>query len=100
MEQLWRVRAEIEVEPEDLGLGPGYTRGFINVVMWAASGQSAEAKLRAYLSTFNWVLLEVEESSPVDRECEAGSELKNLVDKATGNPDAIILGTFHSYRGA
>jgi hypothetical protein len=87
MEQLWTIRAEIEVEPEDLGLDPGCTKGVYDVVSWATSGQPAETKLRAYLSAFNWRLLGVEESCPVNREPGVESDLKDLIDRATGNPD-------------
>ena len=97
METMWRIRAEIEVEPGDLDLDPGYTKGFMNVVTWATSDESAKAKLAAYLGTFNWKLLGVEESGPLDPEYASDSELKELVDGAKGNPKAIVLGTFHSY---
>jgi hypothetical protein len=100
MEQLWRIRAEIEVEPGDLDLEPGYTKGFMNVVTWANSDQSAKTKLATYLSTFNWKLLGVEESGSIASEYAPDSELKDLIDRAKENPKAIILGTFHSYLGA
>ena len=99
MERMWKIRAEIEVEPGDLDLEPGYTKGFMNVVTWASSNQSAKEKLATYLGTFKWALLDVEESGPIDLEdSESNSEINELVSKAEGNPDAIILGTFHSYR--
>ncbi len=41
---LWRT-VEIEVEPGNLGLERGYTKGFIDVVMWAESRQSARDDL-------------------------------------------------------
>lgn len=100
MEKLWRMRAEIEIEPGDLDLEPEYTKGFMNVVTWATSDQSAKTKLADYLDTFKWKLLGVEESGPTGSEYPSGSELNDLTEKAKGNPDAIILGTFHSYKSA
>jgi hypothetical protein len=98
MERMWKIRAEIEVEPGDLDLDPGYTKGFMNVVTWASSDQSAKEKLAAYLSTFNWKFLGMEESGPIGPGCVASdSEINELVVKARGNPNAIILGTLHSY---
>jgi len=97
MEKMWRIRAEIEVEPGDLDLDPGYTKGFMNVVTWATSDESAKAKLAAYLSTFNWKLLGVAYSGSIDSEYASDSELTELTDRARENPNAIVLGTFHSY---
>ena len=65
MEKLWRIRAEIEVKPGDLDLEPGYTRGFMNVVTWATSDQTAQSKLADYLNTFRWKVLGVEESGAI-----------------------------------
>jgi len=100
MEKLWRIRAEIEVEPGDLDLEPEYTKGFMNVVTWANSDQSAQKKLAEYLSTFNWKLLGVEESGAMTDAFAPDSEVSEMVERAKGNPRATILGTFHSYREA
>jgi hypothetical protein len=98
MEGMWKIRAEIEVETGDLDLDAGNTKGFMNVVTWASSDQSAKEKLAAYLSRFKWKLLGVEESVPIGPGYVASdSEINELVDKARGNPNAIILGTMHSY---
>ena len=64
MERLWKLRVEIEVKSGDLNLKAEYMRGFMNVVTWAISDESAKDK---------------------------------LTNNAIGNPNAIILGTFHSY---
>lgn len=98
MEKLWMIRSEIEVEPGDLDLDSGFTKGFINVVAWGDSDQSAKEKLSSYLETFNWKLLGVEESWPVDFTSTYGPEVQDLINRAKNNHDAIILGTFHSYR--
>ena len=97
MEQLWKVRAEIEIEPADSELGPGYTKGFMNVIVCAESARTAEAILGDYLRTFNWNLIGVEECCPIGVDFVPGSELSEMVDRAMGNPNAIILGTFHAY---
>ena len=98
MEKLWKLRAEIEVEPGDLDLEPGYTKGFMNVITWATSDQDAQKKLADYLSTFRWKLLDVEESGALGTSFDADSEMNDMVERAKGNPKAIILGTFHSYQ--
>lgn len=98
MEKLWKIRAEIEVKPGDLDLEPEYTKGFMNVITWAASGQDAQKKLVEYLSTFKWKVLGVEESHAITTSFPTDSEMNDMVERAKGNPKAIILGTFHSYR--
>ena len=98
MEKLWRIRAEIEVKPGDLDLEPGYTRGFMNVVTWATSDQTAQSKLADYLNTFRWKVLGVEESGAITDAFPHDSDMNDLVERAKGNPLAIILVTFHSYR--
>ncbi len=97
MEKLWKLRAEIEVEPGDLDLDPGYEKGFMNVITWANSADSARVKLANYLATFNWSLLAVKHSAPVEDSEVFDSEVAELVDKARENQSAILLGTFHSY---
>jgi hypothetical protein len=98
MERMWRIRAEIEVEPGDLDLEPGYTKGLMNIVTWANSDQSAKEKLANYLNTFKWKLLGVEESDPINPGyASSDSEINELINKARGNLSSIVLGTFHSY---
>ncbi len=100
MEKLWKIRAEIEIEPGDLDLEPGYTKGFMNVITWASSDQDAQKKLADYLSTFKWKLLGVEESGAIVTAFSPDSEIYDMVERAKENPKAIILGTFNSYREA
>jgi hypothetical protein len=32
MDELWKIRAEIEIQPGELDLEPEYTTGFMNIV--------------------------------------------------------------------
>jgi hypothetical protein len=98
MKILWKVVAEIEVEPGDLNLEPGYNKGFMNVITWADSKDSIRDKLSRYLESFKWQLLSVDDVWPVDELSEYGEELAEMVERARQNPNAIILGCFHSYR--
>jgi hypothetical protein len=99
-EKLWRLRLEIEVEPGDLDLEFGCTKGFINVVTWASSDESARGQVKDYLATFNWKLLGVDESNFIDSSVAPEFGMGDLIERARGNSDAIILGTFHAYREA
>lgn len=97
MKQLWNVRAEILVEPQDFPSGD--TVGFMNIVTWAESADTAQHEIEAYLSTFKWRLVEVEECVPIREDfIYDNDEFADMMERARENPDAIILGTFHSYK--
>jgi hypothetical protein len=97
MERLWNVIAEIEVEPGDLNLEGGRTKGFMNVITWADSPGSIKEKLSRYLGSFKWELLSLDGAYPVEESADYGEELTDMIRRARENPDAIILGCFHSY---
>jgi hypothetical protein len=67
---IWKMRAEIEVEPGDLDLEPGYTKGFMNVVICGTTEESIKESLSNYLSSFRWKVLSTEDVQLV----EVGSE--------------------------
>jgi hypothetical protein len=96
MERLWIVLCEITVAPGDFESGA--TVGFINIVTWAEGPSVAELKIRNYLKTFDWHVIEVERVDLVDENYVYGEEMSDLIDRAMGNSMAIILGTFHSYK--
>jgi hypothetical protein len=97
MQQLWNVRAEITVEPRDFPSGD--TVGFMNIITWADSANSARIKIEAYFATFNWHIIRVEESAPIREDFIYDSdEFADMIERAKTNPDAIICGTFHSYK--
>jgi len=94
---LWNVFAEITVEPTDFPSGD--TAGFMNIVTWADSADTAQRKIAEYLATFNWHIVGVEEASPIKQDFVYDSdEFQEMVDRASSNPEAIICGTFHSYK--
>ncbi len=98
MKQLWSIRAEIEVEPGDLDLEEGYTRGFMNVVTWASTKPEATKKLAEYLSNFRWFLLGIQDAVPADALSSRGDELEDMLERAQHDREAILLGTFNAYR--
>ena len=96
MTQFWNIRAEITVEPEDFS---GDTVGFMNIITWSDSPDGARAKIEAYFATFNWHIVEVEEACLIRKDFIYDSdEFQDMIDRAATNPDAIICGTFHSYK--
>lgn len=96
MKKLWIARSEIKVEPGDLPSGS--TLMFCNVITWAEQPKEAEEKIRAYLATFKWNLIETNGIELADESKDYGDEFNDLLLQASGNPDAIVLGRFYSYK--
>lgn len=96
MEQLWIAHCEISVEPGDLPSGS--TLMFCNVITWAGAPKDAEVKIGAYLATFNWNLIGIDEIKLADEGRDYGDEFNELLGQAALNPNAIILGRFYSYK--
>ena len=97
MTELWNVRAEITVEPQDFPSGDAV--GFMNIVTWASSAETARRKIEVYFATFNWHIIGVEEAVTIKKDFVYDSdEFSDMVDRASTNPNAIICGTFHSYK--
>jgi hypothetical protein len=95
MMEIWMACAEIQVVPGDTPSGA--SKGFINVVTWADSAESAKDKLERYLQSFEWRLISIEDARPIDEGKDYGEEIEDMIDRTRSNPNAIILGTFHSY---
>ena len=96
MEQIWRLVAEIVVEPGDMR--DNITNGFINVTTWAVSADAAIAKFTQYIGKFNWQVVEIEKSEVITDDDALSDELADMVIRTRANPNAIILGTFHGYK--
>ena len=97
MEQIWKLVAEILVEPGDMS--SGLTKGFVNVTTWAYSADSAREKLAQYIKRFNWHVIGIEDARPVgDDEEYEDEQMEDMIARTRTNPKAIILGTFHGYK--
>ena len=71
---------------------------FCNVITWAEEPNEAKQKLRAYLATFKWTLIEADRIEIADETNDYGEEFNELLAQAATNPNAIILGRFYSYK--
>lgn len=96
MNTIWLVTSEILVEPGDVPSGS--TKGFMNITTWADSIETIKEKLSRYLETFKWHLVSIEKAHPIDESHDYGDEIERMLERTRSNPDAIILGTFHSYK--
>jgi hypothetical protein len=96
MESIWLVTSEVQVEPSDLPSGS--TSAFVNVTTWADSIEAIREKLSFYLERYNWHLISIEKANPIDESHDYGDEIEDMIERTRTNPQAIILGTFHSYK--
>jgi hypothetical protein len=96
MEVMWLVLTEIIA---DTGDKPSPSKiGFMNVTTWADSKEAATAKIQQYLASFGWHLISVENANVIDESAIYGEDVAGMIDRTRSNPDAIILGTFHTYK--
>lgn len=93
---MWVLVVEVLVEPGDLPSGS--TRAFTTVTTWAESAEEARQKLSQYLRTFNWKLLDVEQAARYSESLTYHKNVADMIERTRNNPQAIILGEFHSYR--
>ena len=96
METIDSTTCEVLVEPGDLPSGS--TKAFANITTWADSRDMARDRSSQYLESFRWHLISVEEAHPVDESRNYDEEASDMIERAKGNPDAIILGRFFSYK--
>jgi hypothetical protein len=96
MEAMWKVVAEVLVEPGDMPSGS--TKAFVPVTTWADSADTAREKLSRYLESFNWHLISIEDAHPIDENGDYGEEVADMIERTRNNPKAIILGRFFSYK--
>ncbi len=96
MDRIWKLVAEIVVEPGDMP--SGLTKGFMNITTWADSAESAREKIARYIERFNWNVISIEDARPIADEDEYDEQLEDMIARTRTNSDAIILGTFHGYK--
>jgi hypothetical protein len=72
--------------------------GFMNITMWAGSGETAVGKIRQYIESLGWHLTSVEKAHVVNEDGKYGDVELDQIERTRNNPNAIILGTFHTYK--
>jgi hypothetical protein len=96
MERVWRLVIELSVPPGDMSSGRSHE--FMNVITWADCCESAKKKITEYLQEFRWQVIGVEDAHVISEDEEYSSEeMSDMISRTRVNPDAIILGTFHTY---
>lgn len=72
--------------------------GFMNITTWGDSLDAAKLKIESYLRSFDWQVVSVERAELVDERLEYGEDMADMIERTRTNPNAIILGTFHTYK--
>ena len=94
--KLWIATCEVSVEPGVLD--SARTVAFTNVVTWGETSEDALARIRNCFTEYQWTFIGCEQIDPVNPEKDYGDSLNDLIDRAKDNPNALIYGTFHTYK--
>jgi hypothetical protein len=72
--------------------------GFMNITTWADSEETAVDKVREYINSLGWNLVTVEKAHVVNEDGRYGEVELDQIVRTRNNSNAIILGTFHTYK--
>jgi hypothetical protein len=95
METMWLILAEVIADTEG---SSGSKIGFMNITTWADSKDAASSKIERYLNSFEWSLVLVDKGDVIHEDSQFGDEVADMIERTRDNPNAIILGTFHTYK--
>jgi hypothetical protein len=95
MEKIWLILAEVIAKPDG---SCGSEVGFMNITTWAVSKETASSKIKKYLNSFGWSLVNVDKADVVDEDFQCADTVADMIYQTRSNPNAIILGTFHTYK--
>ena len=88
----------IEISWSDEKTPTVFQPAFTVVTTWATSREAFREKCVRMLESCGWRLLGVEQANPAPNEGDFDDEVEDMLARTRANPDAIIYGTFHSYR--
>jgi len=97
---LWIGLVEVRRLP-DSKLLKGRKGAFVNVITWASTAVEFRRKVESLATSIKLFVVQVEDAEPLSqrkRTFAIDEELEALADEAYGNPNAILYGTFHTYR--
>jgi hypothetical protein len=79
----------------------GAAGAFTNIVTWGQSADGFRTKAELVAQIVNMFVAGVERAEPLAERKEKWTlteEVEDIIRRAESNPDAIIFGTFHTYR--
>ncbi len=92
---MWLVMAEIISNSQSSSESK---IGFMNITTWADSKEAAGSKIQRYLTSFGWHLVSIDTANIIDEDSAYGDEVTEMINSTRNNPNAIILGTFHTHK--
>jgi hypothetical protein len=70
----------------------------MKVAMWGDTQESLGSRLSGCLASYKWQLISIEKAEPVGEEREYSTGEAEIIERASSNEKAIILGEVFSYR--
>jgi hypothetical protein len=93
--EIWMILIELVAQTDESA--PSKI-GFMNITTWADSQETAGAKIQKYLESVGWHLVSIEQAHIVHEDRKYGEVEIDMIERTRNNPNAIILGTFHTYK--
>jgi len=90
----------VEVRPFDRK-AYGAAGAFTNIVTWACDVEGFRKKAEIIAATMDMCVADIEEAEPLAeriKKLTLTEEIDEMVVRAESNPNAIVYGTFHTYR--
>lgn len=97
--ELWIGLVQVRARPNSKVLGPA-KGAYFNMITWAASGAEFKKKAAQLCNDLDLFVEDVEDDMPVSAREESeglSDELRQLVEQAERNPNALLYGTFHRW---
>ena len=91
----------VEARPHDR-VAYGAAGAFTHIITWACDAAEFRQKADTILATLNLYVVGVEEEEPLSQWLEKqtpSDEIDDMIQRAESNPNAIVWGTFHEFRG-
>jgi hypothetical protein len=97
--EVWRGLVEIRRLPQS-DLLRDSAGAFAWVVTWASSAAEFRSQADCLAASLGLYVFGIEGELPVADEapCAVNDEIADLIERAEQNPNAILYGTFHTYR--
>ena len=92
---IWMLCVEIVAQTKDNSTSE---IGFMNITTLADSKETAEGKIRECLESYGWHLVLVDTAHVVSEDHDYGEVELDQIERTRNDPNAIILGTFHTYK--
>jgi hypothetical protein len=73
---------------------------FVNMVTWSSDAEEYKRNVNLVLADLGLCVVEVENPEPVSVRRERvvfDEEIEDIINRAQGNPNAIIYSTFHTW---